>query len=79
MVLSEGSGQPRQAMNDTPDLEEQLVMLQEEHRKLDERIARLETQSFRDPIEMQRLKKEKLALKDHSGHLRDSSIPDIIA
>ncbi len=66
-------------MDEGTDFAEQLAVLQEHHRKLDERIVRMESQPFRDPIEMQRRKKEKLALKDRIAHLRASSIPDIIA
>ena len=72
--------------NDGPDttiapeaLKARLTELKTEHRDLDDVIAHLtETAPF-DQIQMQRLKKRKLALKDHIQRLEDQLFPDIIA
>ncbi len=50
-----------------------------EHRDLDDIIARLSADNAGDQVQMQRLKKRKLALKDQIERLRDLLLPDIIA
>ena len=65
-------------MNDdqpVPDLEG----LKAEHRRLDERIAALAAEFSSDQVELARLKKRKLRLKDQIAQIADSNIPDIIA
>ena len=65
-------------MNDDeprPDLE----TLKAEHRNLDERIRELSADPAADQLEIARLKKRKLLLKDQIQRIIDSSIPDIIA
>lgn len=65
-------------MNDDeprPDLE----TLKAEHRALDERIRSLSEEPAADQLEIARLKKRKLRLKDQIQLMIDSSIPDIIA
>ncbi len=65
-------------MNDDqprPDLES----LKAEHRELDERIQILSADSAADQLEIARLKKRKLMLKDQIQMIIDSNIPDIIA
>ena len=66
-------------MNDDETAPEQLAALKAEHRALDERIAALIDQGATDQLELARLKKRKLRLKDEIERLRDRSIPDIIA
>jgi len=56
-----------------------LDTLRAEHRSLDERIAVLAATSGCDQLELARLKKRKLLLKDQIQQLLDSSVPDIIA
>ena len=56
-----------------------LEVLRREHRDLDEAIYVLETASRPDPMTLRRLKKQKLALKDHIVKLEDQLIPNIIA
>ncbi len=58
---------------------EQLESLQVEHEVLDQQIAELAAGGVYDDIRISRLKKRKLALKDHMGRLRDALVPDIIA
>lgn len=53
--------------------------LKAEHRLLDEDIRRLEEGGPFNPIEMQRLKRRKLALKDLLARLESRLLPDIIA
>lgn len=65
-------------MNDdqpSPDLE----TLKAEHRQLDERIRALSAEPTGDQLEIARLKKQKLKLKDQIQQIIDSNIPDIIA
>jgi hypothetical protein len=66
-------------MNDDETAPEQLVALKAEHRALDEQIAALIAGGATDQIELARLKKRKLRLKDEIERLRDRSVPDIIA
>ena len=66
-------------MNDDPTPQEQLDLLRAEHRQLDEKIIALAAQPQSDQLEIARLKKRKLLLKDQIQLLVDRSIPDIIA
>ena len=69
-------------MNDSSDpdaLKKQLDNLQLEHRDLDDVIDHLiETRPF-DQLQIQRMKKRKLALKDQISKLESRLLPDIIA
>ena len=56
-----------------------LDALKAEHRRLDEEIQALVAAGSADQIEIARLKKRKLRLKDQIQQIIDSSIPDIIA
>ena len=60
-------------------LKTKLQALLSEHRDLDDVIARLTGASASDQLQMQRLKKRKLALKDEIARLRALLLPDIIA
>ncbi len=53
--------------------------LRSEHRDLDTVIARLAEQGSLDQIQLQRLKKRKLLLKDEIAWLENRLIPDDIA
>lgn len=53
--------------------------LREEHRDLDAAIVALTALKIGDQIQLQRLKKRKLGLRDRIGHLEDQLTPDIIA
>lgn len=57
----------------------QLEALRAEHRDLDAAIAALLTLSGADQIQVARLKKRKLKLRDEIVVLEDQLIPDIIA
>jgi hypothetical protein len=60
-------------------LEKQLADLKSEHRDLDDVIARVSEQSPFDQLQVQRLKKRKLALKDQIAKVESQLLPDIIA
>ena len=57
----------------------EIAALRSEHRELDHKIRDLLSEPGGDQLEIARLKKRKLALKDRIQMLLDSSIPDIIA
>jgi hypothetical protein len=65
-------------MNDD-DPREVLKLLKAEHRRLDEEIELLRTTGNCDQLELARMKKKKLALKDEIQLISDHIIPDIIA
>ncbi len=56
-----------------------LQALQAEHRQLDERIRLLTAEPTGDQLEIARLKRRKLRLKDQIQQIIASNIPDIIA
>ena len=65
-------------MNDdepSPDLE----TLRAEHRSLDQRIRLLSDDPFADQLEIARLKKRKLRLKDQIQQVMNANVPDITA
>ncbi len=53
--------------------------LREEHRDLDAAIEALQAATLVDQLQIQRLKKRKLALRDRISRLEDAITPDIIA
>ena len=65
-------------LEDREALLRRLHELRSEHRDLDTVIARLET-GLGDQLQMQRLKKRKLKLKDEIAWLEARLVPDIIA
>ena len=67
-------------MNDyKQELINQLSVLEQEHRDLDDVIHRLQEEKTINLLQMQRLKKRKLLLKDKIANLKDRIEPDIIA
>ena len=76
-----GTGIPSAAMTDEEEraLREQLARLQQEHRDLDAAIAALAASPSSDLIQVQRLKKRKLVLRDKIRQIDDQLTPDIIA
>jgi hypothetical protein len=63
--------------NDNPATS--LEMMRAEHRLLDERIRVLSSEPIGDQLELARLKRRKLMLKDQIQSILDSNTPDIIA
>jgi len=72
------SNQPLSA-EERAQIEARILVLETEHRDLDDVIARLAGDPTQDQLQLRRLKKKKLLLKDLLGRLRDRLIPDIIA
>jgi hypothetical protein len=56
-----------------------LAWLRTEHRDLDAAIDSLERELASDQLQLARLKKRKLRLKDEIARLEDVLVPDIIA
>jgi hypothetical protein len=56
-----------------------LHALETEHHDLDDVISRLAADPTQDRLQLQRLKKSKLLLKDQIQRLRARLIPDIVA
>jgi hypothetical protein len=61
------------------ELRDQLAQLQQEHRDLDAAIAALQASPGSDILQVQRLKKRKLYLRDRIKFVEDQLTPDIIA
>ena len=60
-------------------LREELAHLLQQHRVFDEAIAALELSLDRDQLQISRLKRQKLHLKDRISQIEDQLLPDIIA
>lgn len=56
-----------------------IELLKQEHRDFDTAITALAESGSTDQLQLARLKKRKLALRDEIAMLEDSLIPDIIA
>ncbi len=67
------------SQDEAAELEKELFRLKQEHRDLDTAIEALERMVAGDQLQIQRLKKRKLILKDRIGFLEDQLTPDIIA
>ncbi|CAG4925767.1 unnamed protein product [Acidocella sp. C78] len=66
-------------LTDKDNLLRQLHGLRSEHRDLDSVIARLGDEKLTDQLQIQRLKKRKLLLRDQILRLESRLIPDDIA
>ncbi|WP_242415447.1 DUF465 domain-containing protein [Sphingomonas panni] len=64
---------------DESDLEQRLGLLRIEHRDLDDAITALATATQVDQLQLARLKRRKLRLRDEIAVIEDQLIPDIIA
>jgi hypothetical protein len=65
--------------NNEEELRHQLEALRSEHRDLDGIIARIGEETPFDQLQIQRLKKRKLGLKDEILKIESELLPDIIA
>jgi hypothetical protein len=65
--------------DDTQRLLQRIAELESEHRDLDDVIARITDEVVFDQLQMQRLKKRKLMLRDQIHLYRSQLIPDDIA
>ena len=61
------------------ELRAQLARLRQEHRDLDAAIEALHNSPGSDKLQVQRLKKRKLVLRDRITFIEDQLTPDIIA
>ncbi|MFA6280138.1 MAG: DUF465 domain-containing protein [Bdellovibrionales bacterium] len=66
-------------MSQQDKLLERLELLKDEHRDLDDAILALAQRSVPDMVQLARLKKRKLGLKDDILRLESQLLPDIIA
>ena len=66
-------------MTDVEQIQRRLIELDVEHRDLDDIIDRLTEDGHADQLQLRRLKKRKLQLKDHITLLRMQLVPDIPA
>lgn len=76
---STGSRGDGEAGMEPEEVGRRLALLRTEHRDLDAAIAALEALTQPDQLQIARLKKRKLRIKDEISQLGDSLIPDIIA
>ena len=60
-------------------IREQLDAMKAEHRRLDDQITALSAEPLFDQLEIARLKRRKLQLKDHIQLMINRNTPDIIA
>ena len=60
-------------------LQTRLMTLRQQHRDLDTAISSLEASGTGDQLQLRRLKKMKLQIKDEIQKVEDKLIPDIIA
>ena len=65
--------------SDDVTIQDRLINLRAEHRRLDQAIQELESREAPDLLSITRLKKQKLMLKDQIASLEDRQFPDIIA
>jgi len=69
----------RMTKEEEGELRAQLARLQQEHRDLDAAIVALQESPGADVLQVQRLKKRKLHLRDRITFIEDQLTPDIIA
>ncbi len=74
-----GTDASREAANEVMTPAMRLLELQGKHRALDARIHEMYEYPYQNQILLQRLKKEKLRLKDAIERLKDEMIPDLNA
>ena len=63
----------------TEMLRERLNQLKQQHRDFDAAITSLEMSGTADQLQLRRLKKHRLMLKDQIAQIEDQMLPDIIA
>lgn len=77
--LSNPDHQPRGWTVNDDGIVAQIAHMKVEHRDLDAAIDALRAGAMSDQLQIARLKKRKLMLKDEIAALQDQLIPDIIA
>ncbi len=68
-----------QFLSSVRTIEIRILELEAEHRELDNLINQLETDGIRDELQIRRLKKRKLQLKDTIAQLQSQLSPDVPA
>lgn len=79
--MSDKNGGPnaQHLMGQRDILQMRLSELRRQHRTLDDEIAALSGNAAVEALEVRRLKKQKLSLKDQIAKIEDQLTPDIIA
>ena len=67
------------AANDELSPAERLALIEGQHRSLDQKIIELQARPWQNQLLVQRLKKEKLRLKEVIERLKGEMIPDLNA
>ena len=68
-----------EAQHVEPSLDEKIEKLRSEHRALDDELKTISADPLIDDLQLQRMKKRKLFLKDSILHLESRLVPDITA
>ena len=79
MGLSDVMDEPTLSADEEARLRSQIAALREEHQDLDDSVRALEAMPRADQLQIARLKKKKLILRDQIAKLEDRLTPDIIA
>ncbi len=79
MSVTTTTGTGEEAANEVITPAMRLMQMQARHRALDTRIAEMYQYPYQNQILLQRLKKEKLRLKDSIERLKNAMIPDLDA
>lgn len=66
-------------MTSPEDIRQRIIELEVEHRDLDAVIGLLAQEPHHDELQLRRLKKRKLQLKDHIALLKMQLVPDVPA
>jgi hypothetical protein len=77
--MADRVGPDQAAANEELTPAERLALMQGQHRLLDQKIIELQTRPWQNQLLVQRLKKEKLRLKESIERLKDEIIPDLNA
>ena len=77
--MTERLGPNQSAANEDLTPQERLAFMQTQHRTLDDKIIDLQSRPWQNQLLVQRLKKEKLRLKEAIERLKDEIIPDLNA
>ncbi len=77
--MTQPPGNGEEAANEVLTPAMRLMQLQAKHRALDSKISEMYQYPYQNQILLQRLKKEKLRLKDAIERLKNEMIPDLNA
>lgn len=77
--MSDCAGNDTMAINSSQDIQRRIIELEVEHRDLDAAIETLIRDGRHEELQLRRLKKRKLQLKDNITLLKMQLVPDIPA